>query len=130
MLSFLLKQAGWNTASEVRLKATEDAEPVPDLMASRSKFKGRYPTQAPELCIEILSPDQRLKKMIEKAKQYIAWGASDVWIIDPEKRTAWQMRSDETLTWVPPDAYLSTADTKIGLSDLFQGVDRELEDPE
>lgn len=129
-LAFLLERAGWIAAPEVRLKASKDAEPVPDLMASRSKFRGRYPMKAPELCIEILSPDQRLKKITEKAKHYIDWGASDVWIIDPEKRTAWQMQSDGTFMWVPFDGCLTASETRIGLSELFQEVDRRLEDPE
>jgi Uma2 family endonuclease len=129
-LILLLEKAGWISGPEVRLKASKEAEPVPDLIASRNKFKGRYPIRAPELCIEILSPDQRLKRMIEKAKHYIAWGASDVWIVDPEKRTAWQMRNDETLTWVSPDGSLTAGETEISLTDLFQEIDRKLETEE
>lgn len=55
IVMMLLEKAGWNAASEVRLKMASDAEPVPDVIAVRGKFRGRYPTVAPELCVEILS---------------------------------------------------------------------------
>ena len=80
IMGMLLERAGWNTASEVTLKVVSEVEPVPDLIATRGKFKGRFPTAAPELCIEIMPP----AKTREKAKRYIGWGSQHVWIIDPE----------------------------------------------
>lgn len=64
----LLEKAGWNPASEVRLKIVRDAEPVPDVIAIHGKFKGRYPTEPPELCMEILSPGDTLKKGFGKGQ--------------------------------------------------------------
>jgi Uma2 family endonuclease len=55
VLMTLLERAGWNPSSEVRLKVVSDAEPVPDVIAVRGRFKGQYPTAAPELCVEIMS---------------------------------------------------------------------------
>ena len=89
LLAMLLERSGWNTSLEVRLKVASDAEPVPDVIAVRGKFRGSYPTVAPELCVEILSPGDTLPKALERAKSYISWGSGCVWIIDPEKRTAW-----------------------------------------
>ena len=94
ILVMLLERAGWNTASEVRLKVVSDAEPVPDVIAVHGKFIGRYPTAAPALCIEILSPRDTLAKTLEKASTYISWGSRCVWIIDPEKRTAWSLTQE------------------------------------
>jgi Uma2 family endonuclease len=129
ILVMLLERAGWNTASEVRLKVVSDAEPVPDVIAVHGKFKGRYPTTAPALCIEILSPRDTLAKTLEKASTYIAWGSQCVWIIDPEKRTAWSMSPDLAgqPTWVPPDGVLRIGETTIDLPTLFAEVDRKLE---
>src|SRR5581483_9341989 len=67
LIMMLLEKAGWNTASEVRLKVVKEAEPVPDVIAVQGKFRGSYPRTAPELCIEILSPGDTLKKALEKA---------------------------------------------------------------
>ena len=104
IIMMLLEKAGWNAASEVRLKIVSEAEPVPDVIAVRSKFKGRYPTTAPELCVEILSPSDILTKALEKANSYITWGSQCVWIIDPDKRTAWTLSREggPGPIWVSP----------------------------
>ncbi len=128
ILVMLLEQAGWNTASEVRLKIIREVEPVPDLIAVRGKFKGRYPTAAPELCVEIMSSDDTLAKTREKAKRYIGWGSQHVWIIDPEKRTAWDLSAEApALSWIPPEGSLRIAETAIELSAIFAEVDKKLE---
>jgi Uma2 family endonuclease len=129
IIIMLLEKAGWSTAAEVRLKVVSEAEPVPDVIAVHGKFKGRYPTTAPELCIEILSPGDRLSKALEKAKTYISWGSQCVWIIDPEKRTAWSLsrESANEPAWISPGGVLRIGDTAIELPALFAEVDRKLE---
>jgi Uma2 family endonuclease len=129
VIAMMLERAGWNSSLEVRLKVSPDAEPVPDVIAVRGKFKGAYPTSAPELCIEILSPGDTLPKALEKAKRYISWGSQCVWIIDPEKRTAWMLSQERTLEplWISPGGVLRIDDTTIGLEALFSEVDRKLE---
>ncbi len=128
ILALLLEKAGWNTASEVRLKVAPHAEPVPDLVAVRGRFTGRYPTTAPALCIEILSPGDTLAKTLEKAGSYVAWGSQCVWIIDPEQRTAWTLSAESaTPSWMAPDRSLRIGDTAIELQQLFAEVDRKLE---
>lgn len=39
---------------------------------------------APEICIEVLSPGQTLKAMIQKSQHYYNAGAEEVWICDQE----------------------------------------------
>jgi Uma2 family endonuclease len=116
-------------ASEVRLKVVSDVEPVPDLIAVRGRFTGRYPMTAPALCIEILSPGDPLAKTLEKANRYISWGSQCVWIVDPEKRTAWMLSVEDTgqPSWIAPDGSLRIGDTAIELQHLFAEVDRKLE---
>ena len=129
IITLLLEKAGWNTALEVRLKIVSDAEPVPDAIAVRGKFKGRYPTTAPALCIEIMSPADSLSKALEKANIYLGWGAECVWIIDPEERTAWTISSEggHEPAWVSPTGALRIGETSIELAALFAEVDRKLE---
>jgi Uma2 family endonuclease len=42
---------------------------------------------APDLAVEVLSPDDRAGKIQEKIRDYLAYGARLVWIVDPESRT-------------------------------------------
>jgi Uma2 family endonuclease len=44
-------------------------------------------TAPPHLCVEILSPEDRTSDTLEKAGEYLAWGAGWVWVIDPFTRT-------------------------------------------
>ena len=85
----------------------------------------------PELCIEILSPGDTLPEALEKVRRYIDWGSHCVWIIDPEKRTAWTLtreRPNEP-AWIAPDGSLRIGITEIQLKALFSEVDRKLEQP-
>jgi Uma2 family endonuclease len=130
ILGGLLRQAGWNAGSEARLKVVREAEPVPDLIAIRGKYRGRYPAAAPELCVEILSPGDSLEWAFRKAARYIQWGTECVWIIDPEKRTAWTLLKDSPEpTSIPPDGALQIRETTIALPALFAEVDKWIEDP-
>jgi hypothetical protein len=52
------------TASEVRL-IVPYAQPVPDIIVSRAKIEQPYPTKPVEICVEIISPEDRLKEVIK-----------------------------------------------------------------
>ena len=49
---------------------------------------GREPTKNPEEP-EILSPEDRISRMQERIDDYLAFGVSYVWVIDPKTRRAW-----------------------------------------
>ena len=51
-------------------------------------------TRPPFLCIEILSPEDRMTRMQTKIDDYLAFGVSYVWVIDPQTRRAWVYTSD------------------------------------
>jgi Uma2 family endonuclease len=129
VIAMLLERAGWFISLEARLKVVPGAEPVPDVIAVKNKPKGSYPTQSPELCVEVLSPSDRLSEALEKARRYLSWGSQGVWIIDPEKRTAWTCSSERPSepTWISPTGVLRIAETAIELQDLFAEVDQRLE---
>ena len=40
----------------------------------------------PFLCIEILSPEDRMKRVAERIDDYLAMGVSYVWVLDPSDR--------------------------------------------
>ena len=121
----LLRARGWIVAPEVTLRLVPDAAPVPDLIASREGLQVPYPTKPVGICIEILSPQDRLKKAIEKGKHYLDWGVPYVWIIEPQTRTAWMMTHEHPDgVWVHPDGDLLAKDTRIPLSEIFTEVDK------
>ena len=73
-----------------RMRVSPTCYRVPDI----SVFLGRKPdeeifTTPPFLFIEVLSPEDRAGTMLAKICDYLAFGVSYVWLIDPETREAW-----------------------------------------
>jgi Uma2 family endonuclease len=54
-----------------------------------------YPDVAADLCVEVMSPSNTLKKILDKMREYFTIGVRMVWIIDPEDRTIRVYRSPE-----------------------------------
>ncbi len=113
MLILLLGKQGVRALPELTVRLS--AYLVPDVVVARS-IDGPYPTEPVELCIEILSPDSRLGAMLEKCEQYHGWGVPYCWVIDPQKRTAWQYHSGSEPERV---GILTAGELKAGLTDLF-----------
>ena len=126
VLMVLLASRGWKVASEVTLKIVPYAQPLPDIVASRDKIEQPYPTKPMEICVEILSPEDRLKKVIQKAGYYLDWGVQYCWIIDPGTRTAWIVTAEHRDgVWVHPDGALTAGEyTEIPLAEIFAEVDQ------
>lgn len=126
VLMLLLRRSGWNALPEVTLKLVPDAEPIPDIVASREKIQQPYPTKPIELCVEIRSTQDSLKKLFEKGQYYLGWGVLNFWIIDPEAQTAWVMTPENPNgIWIHPDGSLiADQDTVIALPDVFAEVDK------
>lgn len=123
-LMSLLQRDGWKALPEVTLKLVSDAEPIPDIIASRRKIEQPYPTKPFELAIEIRSPSDLLKNIFKKGKYYLDWGVGNVWIVDPEARTAWLMTQEHPEpVWIHPDGSLRVEDTELSLPELFAEVD-------
>jgi Uma2 family endonuclease len=86
-----------------QLSSTEQIHVVPEqrVQVSRSRFRvpdicvviGREPqeqilTSPPFLCIEILSRDDRMTEMQERIEDYLRFGVSYVWVLDPRVKRA------------------------------------------
>jgi Uma2 family endonuclease len=48
---------------------------------------------APDLAVEVLSPDERRREVLEKVGEFLDAGTRLVWVLDPEHRTAAAYRS-------------------------------------
>ena len=46
-----------------------------------------YPDVAADLCVEVLSPDERPRDVQQKLREYFECGVRMVWIVDPEARS-------------------------------------------
>jgi Uma2 family endonuclease len=75
---------------EQRVQVSSTRFRVPDvcILAERAT-RQRIIVTPPELCIEILSPEDTLTRTLEKIKDYFKMGVPTCWIIDPVSRAGW-----------------------------------------
>lgn len=80
---------------------------------------------APELVVEIRSPDDRPGEMKTKIREYLAIGVDRVWIVDPRRRQVQIYRSPEQVETLEMGDTLRDNEILPGfslpLSDLFRG---------
>jgi Uma2 family endonuclease len=66
----------------------------PDLsFLSHARIEGGYPVRkfrriAPDLAVEIVSPSNRARDLIDKAHQFLDAGARLVWVVNPIRKSA------------------------------------------
>jgi Uma2 family endonuclease len=68
-------------------------------------------TSPPFLCIEILSPEDRMSRMQQKIGDYLTFGVRYVWVVDPQTRKAWIYTSEGSRE--VRDGMLRTEDPEI-----------------
>jgi Uma2 family endonuclease len=82
-----------------------------------------YPDVAADLCVEILSPNDRPGEMRQKVREYFTRGVRMVWLIDPEDRAVRVHRSPDEAQMLYDSAILSGGDVLPGftcrVADLF-----------
>ena len=80
---------GIRVNTEIRIRTGKQRYRIPDICAFRNDDIGtRIPTIAPFLAIEILSPEDRMTRMLPKVQEYLASGIEHVWVIDPQEKSA------------------------------------------
>lgn len=81
-------------------------------------------TRPPLIVIEILSPEDTMRRVTRKAAEYLAFGIENVWWIDPEARAAFRA-TDMGLEKVP-SGELAVPGTPIAvrIAEIFEKLDR------
>jgi Uma2 family endonuclease len=84
------KKLGVVIIQEQRLRVNSQHYRVPDLMIleGAGKPKEQIITSPPVVCIEVLSPKDRMSRMRRKVADYLAFGVRYIWVLDPKKKLA------------------------------------------
>ena len=75
---------------EQRVQVRTDRYRIPDICIVTTQSAGeKIITTPPELCIEILSPEDTLTQTMERVRDYFSMGVPSCWIIDPVSHEGW-----------------------------------------
>jgi Uma2 family endonuclease len=125
---YLRAHAGGSAGPEVRCifgPAGAERAYVPDYIFVRAGRRARGEQHfrgAPDLAVEILSPDDRMTQVMEKLRFYLAHGVRVVWLIDPERRTLTVMTPPESAQILVEDDTLDGGDVLPGLSCVVRDI--------
>lgn len=104
-----------------RLASDPDTVRAPDIAFIRQERLPDPPPRgfaplAPDLAVEVLSPDDRPGEILAKVGDWLNAGTRLVWVVDPERRIARVYRHDGTELLVPADGALDGEDVVPGFS--------------
>ena len=82
-----------------------------------------FPAIGPDLAVEVMSPSDRPRRVLEKVGEYLESGVRLVWVIDPIKRQAGVYRAATETRYIGSDGELDGEDVLPGfrcrLADLL-----------
>ncbi|HZE80244.1 MAG TPA: Uma2 family endonuclease [Candidatus Polarisedimenticolia bacterium] len=96
ILWFGQRQQEWNieVLPEQRIKISATRFRVPDVcLVSLDQPVEQILTKPPLTCIEILSPEDTLRRMQERIGDYRQFGVANIWILDPATQRGYDCQS-------------------------------------
>ncbi len=112
---------GIEVLPEVRVQVKATRFRIPDVCVVLSDPGEEILTHPPFLCIEILSPEDRMSRIKERINEYLAMGVPYVGVLDPQTKRAYSATSAEALSEVK-DGVLRTANPvlELQLAEIFR----------
>jgi len=107
ILWFGQRQQEWNieVLPEQRIQISSTRFRVPDVcLVSLDRPVEQILTQPPLACIEILSPEDTMRRMQERIEDYRKFGVANIWILDPGTRRGYDCK---------PTGWLDVTEFKI-----------------
>ena len=104
-----------------RLETGPDTVRAPDVaFVSQDRIPptplGGYAPFAPDLAVEVLSPDDRAGEVLAKVADWLRAGSRLVWVVDPDRRSARVYREDGTESLLDETGTLEGEDVLPGFS--------------
>jgi Uma2 family endonuclease len=120
------REAGIHIFPEIRLQVSARRYRIPDVAVTTAKVSRGVLREPPFLCVEILSPEDRMSRVEARIDDFLSFGVRYVWLIDPRRMKAWSytagIRSEVA------DA-LRTAHPEISISlhELFSALEDDVD---
>ena len=124
---FTLKRLEWQVEvyPQLRVQVSPTRFRIPDITVTPAGLQWERILRIPALLfIEILSPEDTMRRLRERVDDYLKFGTQNVWVVDPETRRAYVCT--KTGFHEPESGILAIPNTPIQvvLSELFAELDR------
>ena len=111
---------GMRVAMGLRIRVSPDRVRIPDLCVFLTDPQQCVPSTPPFLCIEILSPEDRMSRLEVRNNDYLTMGVGTVWVLDPETRQVYTATAAEGLREVKTGVLRTESPAvEMPLSDIF-----------
>jgi len=112
---------GIRVITELRVQVKPTRFRIPDICVTVGDPGEEILTKPPFLCIEILSPEDRMSRIEQRIKDYLEMGVPYVWVVDPYTKQAYSATRAEGLREVT-HGVLRTGNPAIEmpLSEIFR----------
>lgn len=120
-------QKEWSirVVTETRMRVSPTRVRIPDVCVLEAGRKRQQVITHPPmlLCIEVLSPRDRLTAMRSRIQDFLDMGVPEVWIFDPAIRTAYVCTNDTMTTHKDGVLKLSGTPVELSVMDAFATLD-------
>ena len=122
LIGILLQRvpAGVDVLPEMRVQITPTRFRIPDVCLAEQSDE-QILTKPPLLCVEILSPEDRMSRVQVRIRDYFAMGVPCAWVLDPETQQAYTATPAEGLREVKSGTLsLVNPALEVSLAELFR----------
>jgi Uma2 family endonuclease len=119
---FFARRREWNITviTELRIRVKSTRFRIPDVCVILGDTDEQVLTQPPFICIEVLSPKDRMKRVQERIDEYLEMGVPYVWVLDPETKQAYTTTPAEGLRELKSGVLKTENPTlEVPLSEIF-----------
>jgi Uma2 family endonuclease len=126
LLFSLRRHAGIHVFPELRVQVSPRRYRVPDIAVTTRKIPKGILREPPFLCVEILSPEDRMSRVDARIDDFLAFGVKYVWLVDPRRRKAW-IYTTEGRREAANVLTTSSPDLALPLEEIFTALDEDIE---
>ncbi len=115
------ERGGAVVGTEWRIRVSPTRIRIPDACVFLGDPVEAVPTKPPFICIEVLSPGDRMSRVQKRIQDFLDMGVSYVWVLDPQTKQAYAATAAEGLREVKTGV-LTTANPvfEVPLAEIFR----------
>jgi Uma2 family endonuclease len=115
---------GIHLVTEPRIRVAANRVRICDIAVLRADAPREKVTETPPLiCIEILSPEDRLARAQAVLADYLSMGVSNIWLVDPLRRAAYTFDAQGLHVAEPTDLRVPGTPIHLDLTEAFAAID-------